>query len=117
MSSLLLPAYKLNLKNTQQKICVTSFLKMRKFMVGQLIERMLMSKQPSEGFFKKRCYEKFCRIYMRTSELESLFLVFSCESCKIFKNILFAEQQGTTASDYSSINSSEGSIGKRNCKL
>ena len=78
---------------------------------------MFMPKQPSEGFFKKRCYEKFRRIYMKTSEPESLFLVFSCEFCKIFKNILFAEQHWTTASDYNSINSSEGSIGKPICKL
>ena len=76
-----------------------------------------MLKQPSEGLFKKRCYEKFRRIYMKTSEPESLFLVFSCEFCQIFKNILFAEQHRTTAPDYSSINSSEGSIGKRICKL
>ena len=59
-----------------------------------------MPKQPSEGFFKKRCYEKFRRIYMITSEPESLFLVFSCEYCEIFKNSLFAEEHRTTASDY-----------------
>ena len=41
------------------------------------------------------------------------FLVFSCEFCEICKNNFFAEQHRTTASDYSSINSSEGSIGKR----
>ena len=45
------------------------------------------------------------------------FLVFSCEFCGIWKNNCFAEQHRTTASDYSSINSSEESIGKRNCKL
>ena len=45
------------------------------------------------------------------------FLVFSCEFCEICKNTFFAEQQWMTAFDYSSINSSEGSIGKRNCKL
>ena len=50
---------------------------------------MFMPKQPSEGFFKKRCYENFCRIYMKTSEPESLFWVFSCDFCEIFKNILF----------------------------
>ena len=45
------------------------------------------------------------------------FLVFSCEFCGICKNTFFAEQHRTTASDYSSINSSEGSVGKRNRKL
>ena len=38
--------------------------------------------------------------------------VFSCEFCKICKNTFFAEHQGTTASDYSSINSNEGKIDK-----
>ena len=78
---------------------------------------MFLPKQPSDGFFKKRFYENFCKIYMKTSEPESLFLVFCCEFCKISKNMLFAEQHWTTASDYSSINSSEGSIGKRKRKL
>ena len=45
------------------------------------------------------------------------FLVFSCEFCEICKSTLFAEQHQATASDYSSINRSEGSIGKLNCKL
>ena len=40
---------------------------------------------------------------MKTSEPKSLFLVFSCEFCEIFENILFAEQHWITASDYSSI--------------
>ena len=35
-----------------------------------------MLKQPSEGFFKKRCYEKFRRNYMKTSEPESPFWCF-----------------------------------------
>ena len=86
-------------------------------MVGQRIERLFMSKQPSEGSFKKRCVEKFRKIYMKTSERESLFLVFSCEFPEILKNILFAENHQTTASDYNSMSSSEGSIGKRNFKL
>ena len=47
----------------------------------------------------------------------NLFLL-SCEFCEIFcKNTFFPEQQRMTASDYSSINSSKGNIGKRNCKL
>ena len=76
---------------------MTSFLKMRKVMVGQQIERMFMLKYPSEGFFKRRCYEKFRKIYMKTSDGISL-LVFSCEFCEILKNTLFAEQHRTTAS-------------------
>ena len=38
------------------------------------------------------------------------FLVFSCEFCEICKNIFFVEQHWTTASDYSSIKSSEGGV-------
>ena len=45
------------------------------------------------------------------------FLVFSCELCEICKNIFFVEQNRTSASDYSSINSSEGSISKLNYKF
>ena len=37
------------------------------------------------------------------------FLVFSCEFCGISRNTFFAEQHLTTAFDYSSIRSSEGS--------
>ena len=44
------------------------------------------------------------------------FLAFSCEFYEIWKNTFFAEQHRTTASDYSSINSSEGCIGKQNYK-
>ena len=43
------------------------------------------------------------------------FLVFSCQFCETCKNTFFAEQYRTTDSDYSSINSSQVSIGKRNC--
>ena len=42
------------------------------------------------------------------------FLVFSCEFCEIYKNTFFAGQHRTTASVYSNINSSEGSIVKQN---
>ena len=45
------------------------------------------------------------------------FLVFSCEFCWICKNTFFVEKQRTIASNYNSINSSEGSIDKGNCKL
>ena len=75
-----------------------------------------MLKHPSEAFFKKILWE------ISQNSKENIcagisFLVFSCEFCKICKNTFFAEQHRTTASDYSNINSSEGSIGKRNCKL
>ena len=45
------------------------------------------------------------------------FLVFSCEIFEIWKKTFFAEQHRTTASDYSSVNSSQESIGKQNFKL
>ena len=49
---------------------------------------------------------------------ETLAQVFSCEFCKIRKNIFFAEHHQKAASDYSSINiSSKGRMGKWNCKL
>ena len=48
---------------------------------------------------------------------ETLTQVFSCEFWKICRNAFFAEHHQTTASDDSSINSSEGRIRKRNCKL
>ena len=43
--------------------------------------------------------------------------MFSSEFCEIYKNSILAEHYRTIASDYSRINSSEGRIGKRNCKL
>ena len=42
---------------------------------------------------------------------------FSCEVCGICWNTFFKEHHRTTACDYSSINSSEWRIGKRNCEL
>ena len=51
-----------------------------------------MQKQQSEDFFKKGV-------------------------CKICKNTVLAEQLRTTASNYGSIHSSEGSTGKLNCEL
>ena len=75
-------------------------------------------KQSSKEFFKKdEKDKKFCRIRKQTSVPESLFWCFFCEFCRTCKNIFFVEQHQTTASGYSSINSSEGGIGKRNCKL
>ena len=41
--------------------------------------------------------------------------MFSCEFCEICKNPFFAEHHRATAAYNSSINSSEGRIGKRNC--
>ena len=43
------------------------------------------------------------------------FLLLSCQFCGICKKTFFAEQCWSTDSDYSSISSSEGTIGKRNC--
>ena len=40
-----------------------------------------------------------------------------CEFYEICKNTSFGEHHRTTAYYYSSINNSEGEIGKRNCKL
>ena len=59
---------------------------------------------------------KLCR--SETSlKYESLVQVFSCEFCKISKKTFFAEHHRATSSNYSSISSSEGRIGKRNCIL
>ena len=73
----------------------------------------------SEGFFKKgfmRNFAKFLRKHL-CQKNETLAKVFSCEFCEIYKNFFFAENYRTTASDYSSINSNEGRINKRNGKL
>ena len=75
-----------------------------------------MLKQPSEWFFKKDVMRNFAE-FTKKYRAGIFFLVFSCEFRKICKNAVFAEQQWLTASDYSSVNSSEGSIGKGNCKL
>ena len=85
-----------------------------------------MQKQPSEGFYKKgvvRNFAKFtrkhlCRSlffdkvrrYRSATSLEERLQAFSCEFCEIYKNTFFAEHHRTTASDYSSINSSDGGI-------
>ena len=67
-------------------------------------ESLCWSSRPKESL---RCYEEFYKIHKKTSVPDLFFLVFSCEfSCKICKNTFFAEQYRTTASDYSSINSS-----------
>ena len=74
-------------------------------------ESICWSSRP-KGSLKKT----FRRIYKKTSVRIS-FLVFSCEFCKICKSTFPVEQHQTTASDNSSINSSERTIGKRNCKF
>ena len=105
MSWLLFPAYNKPKKLLSQKICVTWFLKMRKVMGdSKQNESLCWSSRPKESL---RCYEEFCKIHKKTSVPDLFILVFSCEfSCKICKNTFFAEQHRTTASDYSSINSS-----------
>ena len=75
-----------------------------------------MWKQLSEGFFKKGVMRNFAE-FTRKHLYRNLFLVFSCEFFEICKNTFFAEQHRTTTFDYSSINSSEGSAGKRNYEL
>ena len=70
-----------------------------------------MQKQPSEGFFKKGVLRNFAE-FTRKHLCRNPFLVFSCEIWEICKSTFFAEQHRVTVSDCSSINSSEGSIGK-----
>ena len=74
-------------------------------------ERVSMQKQPSEGFFKKGVMRKhLCQ------KNETLAQMFSCEFCEIYKNTFFVEHHRTTVFDYSSINSSEERLNKRNGK-
>ena len=75
-----------------------------------------MQKQPSEGFFQKVVMRNFAE-FTRKDMYEDPFLVFSCKFCEIYKITFFVEKHRTTASYYSSINSSEESTGKRNCEL
>ena len=69
-----------------------------------------------QRFFKKDTLRNFTKL-TRKHMCQNLFFVFSCQFCGICENTFFAEQYRSTDSDYSSIISSEGSIGKRNCKL
>ena len=55
---------------------------------------MFMLKQPSEGFFKKKCYEKFRRIHMKTSELESFFWCFLVSFAKFVRTPFFQNSTG-----------------------
>ena len=70
-----------------------------------------MLKQPSGAFFKKDVMGSSQNSQENICAGRS-FLVFSCEICEICKNTFFVGQHQTTASDYSSISSSEGSICK-----
>ena len=83
------------------------FLKDGKVVVQQETEEVFLQKQPSEGFFKKDIMRSFTE-FTRKHLCQNLFFVFSCEFCETCKTTLFAEQHRTTASEYSSINSSEG---------
>ena len=84
-----------------------------------------MQKQPSEGFFikgVKRNFSKFtrkhlfqnlffdkvklCKSIKNVVKNETFAQVYSSEFCEICENIFFEEHHRTTASDYSSINSS-----------
>ena len=59
---------------------------------------------------------KFCRsgTLLKTSLWRKVFF---CEICEICSNTFLVEHHQTTASDYSSMNSREERIGKRNLKL
>ena len=117
MSSLLFPAYKLNRKNTQPKnTCGIVFGKAKGH--GRTVSRTSVYNEAAVLRVPlKRFYGKFLRIHKETSVPESLFWCFLVNFSNLYKNTIFAEQHRTTASDYSSINSIEGSIDKRNWKL
>ena len=97
-------------------MCMTSFLKRWKVVVGQN-ECLRRSNRP-KGSLKGvvRNFAEFTRKHMREKN-QTLAQVFSCEFCEICKNTFFAEHHRTTASSYSSVNSSERRINKRNGKL
>ena len=52
------------------------------------------SKAPTGGVLKKRCFEKFREIHTKEHVPKSFFnkealaLVFSCQFCEVFKNVL-----------------------------
>ena len=103
-------AYEWSRKNTQpENMCDVVFEKAK----GQ--ECLYRSRRRKRTF--KRMLRKISQNSPENICAGRSFLVFSCEFCEICKSTFFAEQHRTTASDYSSINSSERSIGKWNCKL
>ena len=84
---------------------------------GGAVNRMsVYGEAASEEFFKKDVMRNFQNLQENICARIS-FLVFSCRFCGICKKTFFTEQHQTIDSGYSSINSSEGSIGKRKCKL
>ena len=86
-------------------------------MVGQQTERVFMQNQSYEGFFKKGNVRNFAEFTVKHLCRNPLFWCFLVNFGKFAKIPFFVEQHRATASDYSSINSSKGSIGKRSCKL
>ena len=53
-----------------------------------------MLKQPSEAFFKKRCYGKFRRIHKKTSVPESLFWCFLVNFAKFVRTPFLQNSTG-----------------------
>ena len=119
MSSLLSPAFKLNRrKYSTRKYVWHRLWKGNRSMWGSKHNEWLCWSSRPKRSLKKMLWE----ILQNSQEnicAGISFLVLSCEFCEICKKTFFAEQQQTTASDYSSINinSSERSTGKQNCKL
>ena len=100
-------------KILSQAICVTLFLKSeRSWWDSKQNECSRWSSRP-KGSLKRMLWE-ISQNSQENISFEISFLVFSFEFCRICKNTFLAEQHRTTASDYSSINSSGGSIGKKN---
>ena len=117
------------------KICDIAFEKVKKVRGGTVNKASVYAEAVVGKVFQKSFYDKFRIIHKKASVPESPFWksltlwicnyiknetlvqVFSCAFCEICKNTFFAEQHRTTDSYYSNINSSEGRIGKQNCKL
>ena len=115
-------------------MCVTLLLKSN-VTHEKKARKVFMQKQPAEAFFKKGAMTNFAKFTRKrlcqnlffdkvklcrsaTSLKSRLFSAgVSCEFCEICKNIFFAEHNRTNASVSNNISSSEGRIGKWNCKL
>ena len=80
---------------------------------GRTVTRMSVC---SEAAVPRALY-KISQNSRKKSVPESIFCCFLMNFAKFVRTPFFAEQHQTTTSDYSSINSSEGSIGTQNCKL
>ena len=74
------------------------------------------SPPPTQIRVKKDIMKNFAE-FERKHLNRNPFLVFSCEFFEICYNTFFVEQHRTTTSDYSSINRTERSTGKRNREL